>query len=124
MKNTIFYLGLALLFTHELDSMPNHEWRVMPILSTMSDSTGMVLFLAAHIPIFAVVIAFIASLDQKVRTRARNIFCGFLIFHTVLHYLFSGNPAYEFSSSISFVLIYGAGLCGVSYFLVSYLNHE
>ena len=124
MKNSIFYLGLALLFTHELDSMPNHEWRVMPILSSMPDSMAMLVFLAAHIPIFAVVIAFVASLDHKVRSRARNIFCVFLVFHTFLHYLFSGNSAYEFSSSISSVLIYGAGLCGVLYFLIAYLQRE
>ncbi len=124
MKNSIFYLGLALLFTHELDSMPNHEWRVMPILDSLPDSMGMVVFLAAHVPIFAVAIAFIASLDQKVRSRARNVFCGFLILHTFLHYLFSENPAYEFSSSISSVLIYGAGLCGVLYFLIAYLERD
>lgn len=38
MKSTSFYLGLALLFTHEMDSMPNHEWRVLPLLGSLSDS--------------------------------------------------------------------------------------
>jgi len=27
-KNTAIYLGIACLFTHELDAMPNHEMRV------------------------------------------------------------------------------------------------
>ena len=124
MKTIVFYLGLALLFTHELDSMPNHEWRVMPILSSLSDSTGKAVFLLAHIPIFAVVVAFIASLDQGVRLSARIIFCGFLVAHTLLHYVFSGNVAYEFTSLISLGLIYGAGLCGVLYFLAGYFERN
>ena len=124
MKSIVFYLGLALLFTHELDSMPNHEWRIMPILSSLSDATGKVVFLMAHIPIFVVVVAFVASLDQKVRFRARSIFCGFLVVHALLHYVFSGNAAYEFTSLISLGLIYGAGLCGVFYFLSGYLRRN
>ena len=124
MKTIVFYLGLALLFTHELDSMPNHEWRVMPILNSLSDSTGKAVFLVAHIPIFAVVVAFVASLDQKVRIRARDIFCGFLVVHAFLHYVFSGNAAYEFTSMISMGLIYGAGLCGFLYFLAGYFKRN
>ena len=122
MKNIIFYLGLALLFTHELDSMPNHEWRVIPILSALSDATAKAVFLLAHIPIFAVVVAFVASLDQKVRSRARSIFCGFLLVHALLHVLFSGYAAYEFTSLISLGLIYGAGLSGALYFIADYFK--
>ena len=124
MKTIVFYLGLALLFTHELDSMPNHEWRVMPILSSLSDSTGKAVFLLAHVPLFAVVVGLIASLDEKIRLRARGIFCGFLVVHTLLHYVFSRNLAYEFSSPISSALIYGAGLCGVLYFLGGHFAHN
>ena len=56
MKNPAFYLGLALLFTHELDSMPNHEWRVLPFLGSLSDATGEMMFLIAHIPISSILI--------------------------------------------------------------------
>jgi hypothetical protein len=97
MKNPAFYLGLALLFTHELDSMPNHEWRLLPFLGSLSDATGEKTFLIAHIPIFALVIAFVASLNPKTRAMARDIVSGFLIVHALLHYLFSRSPAYEFS---------------------------
>jgi len=124
MKNITFYLGLALIFTHELDSMPNHEWRVIPFLNSLTDETAEAAYLLAHIPIFAVVVAFIASLDQTIRSRARNIFCGFLVIHALLHLVFSENVAYEFSSWNSFGLIYGAGLCGIFYFLGMYLERE
>jgi hypothetical protein len=124
MKNPAFYLGLALLFTHELDSMPNHEWRLLPFLGSLSDATGEKTFLIAHIPIFALVIAFVASLNPKIRAMARDIVSGFLIVHALLHYLFSVNPAYEFSSPFSSILIYGAAICGTTYFVAAWLERK
>ena len=117
-RSISFYLGVALLFTHELDSMSNHEWRVLPILSALPDSAGQRVFLLAHVPIFAVVIALVASLKHDVRTIARNTVCAFLVFHGLLHYLFSGHPAYEFSSLDSSLLIYAAAVCGLTYVLL------
>lgn len=119
MKSTSFYLGLALLFTHEMDSMPNHEWRVLPLLRSLSESAGETVFIVAHVPIFALTIACVASLDARTRKLARDIACGFLIVHALLHALFSGHPAYEFSSLLSSALIYGAAACGVIYFASS-----
>jgi hypothetical protein len=121
-KSTAFYLGLSLLFTHELDSMPNHEWRVLPVLRSLSDSAGEMTFLIAHVPLFFLVIAFVASLNQRTRANARNILCGFLIVHALLHYFFANDPAYEFSTLLSSTLIYGAALCGAACFLISDSN--
>jgi len=118
MKDTAFYLGIALLFTHELDAMPNHEWRVLPGLGMLPDAVGESAFLIAHVPLFAVVIAFIASLNLRTRATARGIASGFLIVHAAAHYLFSGNAVYEFSSLISSVLIYGSAVCGIAYFVL------
>ncbi len=114
-----FYLGLALLFTHEMDSMPNHEWRVLPLLRSLSESAGETVFIIAHIPIFALTIACLASLNTRTRKLARDIACGFFIVHAVLHALFARHPAYEFSSLLSSFLIYGAAACGVAYFAAS-----
>ena len=124
MKNTAFYLGISLLFTHELDAMSNHEWRVLPGLNALSEAAGATAFLVAHVPLFALVIAFIASLNLKTRAKARNIASGFLIAHAAAHYLFSDNSAYEFSSLVSSLLIYGAALCGVAYFLALRLEND
>jgi hypothetical protein len=75
-------------------------------------------------PIFAFVIAFVASLNPKTRAMARDIASGFLIFHALLHYLFSVNPAYEFSSPLSSILIYGAAICGATYFVAAWLERK
>lgn len=117
MKSIVFYLGLSLLFTHELDAMPNHEWRVLPLLRSLADSAGEVAFVLAHIPIFAIVLACIASLNLNTRSMARDIASGFLILHALLHFAFSGHPSYRFNSALSTSLIYGAALCGLSYLL-------
>lgn len=116
-----FYLGLGLMFTHELDAMPNHEWRVLPLTAWLSDATGQFAFVVAHVPIFALAIAFVASLDPAVRSISRLLLAVLLIVHAVLHLLFSGSADYEFDSTLSSVLIFGAGLCGAVYlFLVMY----
>ena len=124
MKRTAFYLGLALLFTHELDAMPNHEWRVLPLLRNLADSSGEATFILAHIPIFAIVIACIASLNLKIRSMARDIACGFLILHALLHFAFSGHPAYQFNSVLSSSLIYGAAVCGVAFLLFRWAENR
>lgn len=122
MKSLSFYLGMALLFTHELDSMPNHEWRVLPLLRSLSDSVGETVFVIAHVPIVALTIAYVASLNKNTRKLARDIASGFFVVHAVLHVLFSGHPDYEFSSPLSSFLIFGAALFGMAYFLSGTIN--
>lgn len=112
MKDALFYLGLGLLCTHELDAMPNHEWRVLPVLRSVEDSMGEFLFLLAHIPLFAIIIGLVASLDVRRRALSRLAVSVFLVVHTCLHWLFSDHPHYEFDSLLSSSLIVGAGLCG------------
>jgi hypothetical protein len=122
MKSIAFYLGLALLFTHELDAMPNHEWRVLPLLGRLADSGGETAFVMAHIPIFAIVIACIASLDPRIRSISRDIASGFLVVHALLHFAFSGHPSYEFNALSSTILIYGSAVCGLMYLLARWLE--
>ena len=114
----VFYLGLGALFTHELDAVTNHEWRVLPLLGALSDAAGSQLFVAAHVPLFAVLVALLASMDQRVRGYAQFGFAVFLVVHGGLHALFTGNPSYEFSSWLSKGLIFGGAACGLLYLVV------
>lgn len=118
MKNFIFYLGLALLFTHEMDAMPNHEWRVLPVLRSFPETTAEAAFVLAHVPLFALTIAFIASLNVRIRSLAQKLASAFLLIHAALHLAFSSHPDYAFSSLLSNLLIYGAAGCGLAYFLI------
>jgi hypothetical protein len=118
MKDRLFYLGIGLLFTHELDAMTHHEWRVLPLTSWLGEEVGRFVFVAAHVPLFAILIALMASLNSVVRNRTRVWLSAFLILHSMLHAGFVLHDKYEFSSLLSNVLIYGAAMCGLLYLLL------
>lgn len=124
MKNIIFYLGMGTLFTHELDAMFNHEWRILPLTSWLPEETGMLVFLFFHVPLFAGLIALVASKHDRIRFRSRIGVSAFLLFHAALHAFFGGNPAYEFFSLSSSILIYGGALLGSIHLLLEYINQR
>ena len=118
MKNLTFYLGFGTLFAHELDAMLNHEWQVMPIIRALSAETGSIVFMAAHIPIFAGLVALISSNSSTTRRRARIGVGLFLIIHGLLHIYFKDHPAYEFSTTFSNILIFGGSTLGIIYLVM------
>lgn len=118
-RDIAFYLGLGLLFTHELDAVPNHEWRGMPLLGALPDETGIWVFIAAHVPLFAVLIALVASRNERVRAASRLAIAAFLVLHGFLHALSASDPTYEFSSGLSRFLIFGGAACGALYLVLS-----
>ena len=118
LTEALFYLALSIFFTHELDAVLSHEWRVMPLLKLLPDKQGMMIFVATHIPLFAGITAAAASRNQKNRRITRLVICMFLVFHAGLHYGFSGDPAYEFDALLSSGLIYGGAATGALYLLL------
>jgi len=122
MKDIAFYLGMATLFTHELDAVPNHEWRGLALLRDLPDETGMAVFVAAHVPLFAVLIALVASTSRRTRTLSRLIISAFLVVHGLLHTLSRGEPTYEFSSTLSNLLIFGGSGFGALYLMLELMH--
>ncbi len=119
LKEAAFYLGFGSLLTHELDAMSNHEWRLLPVLRALPDETGMMVFVALHVPLFAVLLALVASSRPRMRRLSRLAVAGFLVLHAGLHVLFMGHQGYEFSSWLSETLIFGGALCGVVYLVLA-----
>ncbi len=115
MKQTAFYLGLGALLTHELDAMPNHEWRVLPLLRALPDDIASVVFVSLHLPLFAALIALVASSDTATRRYSRLGIGAFLVVHGLAHFLFMGAANYEFSSLLSEALIFGGAALGLTY---------
>ena len=122
MKDTVFYTGLGALMTHELDAVANGEWRVLPGLNALPDDVGMVVFILAHVPLFALIVALVASERRNLRDRSRLALAAFLVIHAGLHFLFRHHPAYQFSSLLSTILIYGGAAAGVLYLLLDRLQ--
>jgi hypothetical protein len=113
-----FYLGLGSLFTHEIDAIPNHEWRGLPLLGSMSDDSAMAVFIAAHVPLFAIMIALVGRKEERIRGLSRLAISAFIVVHGLLHALSAGEPTYEFSSGLSRLLIFGGAAFGALYLVL------
>jgi hypothetical protein len=118
MKNAICYLGLATLFTHELDAIANHEWQIMPVLRSLPDMVAYNIFVFLHVPLFAILIALVTSNNHRVRRRSRLGLSAFLLVHAALHAWFSRSPGYEFDSILSNTLVFGGALLGAIYLAI------
>lgn len=117
MEEFIFYFGVGLFFTHELDAMLNHEWRVLPLTSWLKEDVGKTVFVLIHVPLFAVLVALISSADENVRDRTLFWLSVFFVIHGVLHAAFKIHKKYEFDSLQSNFLIFGSAICGFLYIL-------
>ncbi|MEO1034501.1 MAG: DUF6713 family protein [Pseudomonadota bacterium] len=118
LRSAVFMLGLGVLFTHELNAMQHAEWRVLPLLRALDDDLGRDLFVLLHIPLFAGIVAAVASTAAKLRTRSRLVVAAFLVIHGGLHFLYTDHAAYTFSGPIANGLIYGGAVCGAVYLLL------
>lgn len=52
----IFYIGIALLLTHELDAIARNEWRMFPFICRLKDDIGYKVFIILHIPLFVLIL--------------------------------------------------------------------
>ncbi|NNL66557.1 MAG: hypothetical protein HKP30_09965 [Myxococcales bacterium] len=117
MQAVFYYLGIAFLFTHELDAMTHAEWRLLFVLRDLPEGTASPWFVALHVPAFF----FILWLSQHGRARVRDgtrfAVAAFLVIHAVLHAGLSSAPDYGFHGALSQVLIAGAAVFGSAYLL-------
>jgi hypothetical protein len=115
MQNLLFYLGFATLMAHELDAMPQAEWRLLFILRDLPEPTAEVAFVLLHIPLVAGLVWLANSEVLRVRYWSRVAIATFLTIHAGLHKLLDHHPLYTFDSPLSLGLIYGGGLLGLLY---------
>lgn len=110
-----FYLGVGLLFSHELDAVVQSEWRLLYGLRGLPDDEAMQAFIWLHVPLFGLIVWLTHHGAFSVRFWSRVVFSAFLIVHAGLHFRLSTSPLYTFDSTLSVVLIYGAALAGLTY---------
>jgi Family of unknown function (DUF6713) len=109
----LFCIGLALLACHELDAVSKFEWRLLPILSTFEDETGLAAFILLHIPIFAVVFWATGHTNKIIRWRSQVGVDLFLLAHGLIHFVLSDHALYEFEPPIETITVYGGALVGI-----------
>ena len=108
-------LMLAVLFTHELDSMTQSEWRLLYVLRSLSEEQGRWWFVAIHIPLFWALIALTHHARDHVQRLSRIVFAVFCVIHALLHWRLASDPLSTFSAPLSWILILGAATLGVAY---------
>lgn len=111
----VFYLGLALLCTHEIDAAVRQEWRLLLGLNLLSDSAGYLWFVLLHVPLFTAIFWLAQHSNSRVKSLSRLAVMGFLVVHGGLHFLLSGHPDYVFVPPIETLTVYGGAAVGLVY---------
>lgn len=107
--DSVYWWMIAAFFTHELDAVKRHEWRVLPLTSWMPERLGEQVFIWCHVPLFFLIFWFsTASPTSGFRIGLST----FALIHVGLHWIFRKHPAYEFNNTSSWALILLAGALG------------
>jgi len=109
----LFYLGIALLFTHELDAIQNHEWRILPILRKLEDKVAYYWFTILHIPVFFILLLLMCYQSKIIRFWFQISMDVFFILHMVLHKLLNTNKKCGFNGYFSKTIILIMGMVGI-----------
>ena len=114
----LYCATVATFFTHELDAMRCHEWRVLPVVSLLPERAGMQAFIWLHVPVF---LAVLWLGEGAVVNGFKLGFSAFAVIHVGLHWLLRSHPAYEFNNVSSWGLILLTGAFGAAYLLGAWL---
>lgn len=114
-REALFIIGLALLLSHELDAVKHAEWQVLPLLRWLDDATGYVVFVLAHVPLFALMLWALSHQSAAVRRNTRLGLAAFMVIHAALHWAFHDDAAYHFEGWLSHGLVGGAAVFGALY---------
>ena len=109
----IFYTGFALLFTHELDAIHRHEWRIFPFLSNLREDIAYKIFVIAHVPLLVFLLWLMYHPSENVRYWFQVSLDVFLIIHLGLHSLLKSHKQNEFTSIFSKTIIILMALFGL-----------
>jgi hypothetical protein len=108
---------VAAFFTHELDAVKRHEWRVLPLTSFLPERTGEQVFIWIHVPLFLAILWFSAGAAVN---GFRLGLAAFAVLHVGLHWAYRRHPAYEFNNPSSWGLILLTGALGAGYLVGAY----
>lgn len=111
-QDLLYYSLLGAFFTHELDAVKRHEWRVLPLLRSLPEQMGEQVFIWLHVPLFAVLLW---GDDGAPENAIRVGLAAFAVVHVGLHFVFRRHPAYEFNNTSSWGVILLTGLLGAVY---------
>ncbi len=112
-NDMLFYLGMALLFTHELDAIQRHEWRIFPVIRKLNDEIAYYWFAILHIPLFFLLLWLMYHPSESTRFWFQISMDVFYIVHMVLHKLLDSDKKCEFVGVFSKAVIFSMGIVGM-----------
>lgn len=124
LSTALYYLGLACLFTHELDAVTHSEWRLLFFLRDLPDATAEPAFVALHVPLFFGILWLSHASRAFIRDTTRTVVAVFFVVHALLHFRLSSLPVYEFHGSLSRGLIVAAAVCGAAHLFVRWRQRD
>ncbi len=113
--HALFYVGLALLFTHELDAVARQEWRILAPFNGLDDAEAQIVFVLVHIPAFAALLWLSGHRSERLRTVSQIAVDLFLVLHAGLHFALSGSPDYAFVPPVETITVYGGAAVGLGH---------
>ena len=121
MRNLLFKLSFSTLLAHELDAMTQAEWRLLFVLRCFPDLLARNLFITLHVPVVAILLWLTQHQSKVVQRWAKAGLASFMLLHAGLHWNLRNHPLSTFTSPLSLSLIYGAGLLGFIYVVLTEL---
>jgi len=119
MTELLYWSMIAAFFTHELDAVKRHEWRILPLVSRLPEKTAEQVFIWAHVPIVLGIVWLSRSGAETPFTLGLSVFA---MVHVVLHWAFRTHAANEFTGIGSWAIIVLAGACGAAHLAASLWN--
>ena len=118
--NLMFFLALAMFCCHELDAVSKLEWRLLPGLNLLDDSTALKVFVLAHIPLFTAVFWLCSHQNKAIARKSRFYVCLLLSIHGIAHLIFDAinHVEYRFEAPLDLFTVYGAALTSIVYLLL------
>ncbi|MCP5368524.1 MAG: hypothetical protein H6906_13530 [Hyphomicrobiales bacterium] len=101
-----------------MDAVAEAEWRMLPLLNLLDDATARAVFIAAHVPLVALLLGLVGHRRAAVRLWSRAAVDAFLVIHAGLHWALSADPLYTFHAPLSEALIFGGALLGLAHLAV------
>jgi hypothetical protein len=105
----LFLLGVTFLMVHELDAIRQGEHRFFLAWLNVSDTVRCQIFMAAHVPLFVLVLANLASSGFQLGMDF------FLIGHAVAHTILRDHPHIRFNDTFSRIWIFGGAVLGLAH---------
>lgn len=109
----LFYIGLALLLTHELDAVQRHEWRMFPFICKLKDDVAYYVFITLHVPLLVLLLWLMCHPSEDVRYWFQVSMDLFFVAHFGLHKLLQSHRKYEFTGLFSKTIILLMAITGL-----------